>query len=303
MTIPLLKKTYCYYHIVQIHRSIVSRGSVNMSQERQTPQQKEGGGEYSSRPNNDFYSLTGKHRYVHTLGTTLKLLDILRFSALKSNKPISCQSAAAWPWTPVFRSVRGPISSQKPPFASMESAVTTVRNCKTIMSTPEFTHARMHTHSHTYTQSLWWRWWMLPTPCCVRSDVPGVGTARGASRSAVWASLPAPDNFTIPALAGGDNHIKLPWQEALNSASVPLRVWHPAASPEHAADVTMRRFVFSFFHSVASHFFFFFLFFFLFAAASKTYLGTIWVSMSLGRKSEMAESSVTAIALWEVWLY
>lgn len=63
------------------------------------------------------------------------------------------------------------------------------------------------------------------------------GDSERASRSAVWASLPAPDNFTIPVLAGGDNHIKLPWQEALNSAPVPLRVWHPAVSPEHAADV------------------------------------------------------------------
>lgn len=33
------------------------------------------------------------------------------------------------------------------------------------------------------------------------------------------------------------------------------------------------------------------------------YLGTIWDSMSLGRKSELAESSVTAIALCEVLLY
>lgn len=66
-----------------------------MSRERRTPQWREGGGEYSlGGPNNDFYSLTGKHKYVHTLGTALKLLHTLRHNALKSNKPISEQSAA-----------------------------------------------------------------------------------------------------------------------------------------------------------------------------------------------------------------
>lgn len=129
----------------------------------------------------------------------------------------------------------------------------------------------------------------LPPPCCVRSDVPGVGTAERASRSAVWVSLPASDNFTIPALAGGDNHIKLPWQEALNSAPVPLRVWHPAVSPEHAADVTMRRFVFSFFHSVASFFFFLF-----FCRRLRNVFGNNLGICVTGAKSELAESSVTA---------
>lgn len=217
ITIPLLKKTYCYYHIVQIHRSIVSTGSVDISRERR----KEGGGEYSSRPNNDFYSLTGKHKYLYTLGTTLKLLHTLRCSALESNKPISDQSAAPWPWMQVFMVSEGATHSiSNSPIASIESAVTTVRNCRTIISAqPEFTHARMYIHTH----SLWWRWWMLPTPCCVRSDVPGTGTARGASRSAFWASLPAPDNFTIPALAGGDNHIKLPLTRGIEFSFGPLK--------------------------------------------------------------------------------
>lgn len=128
------------------------------------------------------------------------------------------------------------------------------------------------------------------------------GDSERASRSAVWASLLAPDNFTIPALAGGDNHIKLPWQEALNSAPVPLRVWHPAVSPEHAADVTMRRFVFWFFHSMSS-LLFFFLFSFLPPPPSKYICERFGIPCHWGRKSELAESSVTAIALWKVSLF
>lgn len=85
------------------------------------------------------------------------------------------------------------------------------------------------------------------TPCCVWSGAPGAGTVRRASRSADWASSPRPDNFTIPALAGGVNHIRVCWQETLNSAPVPVRVWYPAVSPEHAADGTMQRFVFPLF--------------------------------------------------------
>ena len=118
-------------------------------------------------------------------------------------------------------------------------------------------HTCAHAHTHTLVKMVDVSHPLLRPERCSWS-----GDSERASRSAVWASLPAPDNFTIPALAGGDNHIKLSWQEALNSAPVPLRVWHPAVSPEHAADVTMRRFVFSFFHSVASLFFFFFFFFF-----------------------------------------
>lgn len=116
-------------------------------------------------------------------------------------------------------------------------------------------------HAHMYTHKSLAKMVDASHPLLRPERCSWSGDSERASRSAVWASLPAPDNFTIPALAGGDNHIKLPWQEALNSAPVPLRVWHPAVSPEHAADVTMRRFVFSFFQSVASLFFFFFLFF------------------------------------------
>lgn len=67
-----------------------------MSRERQTPGRREGGGVgvFLRRTNNDFYSLTGKHKYVHSLGTALKLFHTLRCNALKSNKPISEQSAA-----------------------------------------------------------------------------------------------------------------------------------------------------------------------------------------------------------------
>lgn len=66
-----------------------------MSRKQRTPQWREGGGEYSlGGQNNDFYSLTGKHKYVHTLGTALKLLHTLRRNALKSDKPESKQSAA-----------------------------------------------------------------------------------------------------------------------------------------------------------------------------------------------------------------
>lgn len=124
------------------------------------------------------------------------------------------------------------------------------------------------------------------------------GTARRASRSAVWASLPAPDNFTIAALAGGDNHIKLPWQEALNSASVPLRVWHPAVSREHAADVTMRRFVFSFFHFVPL---LYFLLFFL-CCCRRNAFSSIWDSMWLGQQ-HLAFSSIECYRIGEVLLY
>ena len=128
--------------------------------------------------------------------------------------------------------------------------------CRAIMSTQlEFTHAHMHTQPCVHTGSVV-KMVDASSPLLRPERCSWSGDSEGASRGAVWASLPAPDNFTIPALAGGDNHIKLPWQEALNSASLPLRVWHPAVSPEHAADVTMRRFVFSFFYSVASLFFF-----------------------------------------------
>lgn len=121
-------------------------------------------------------------------------------------------------------------------------------------------HMRTCTQPHVAnTQTLWWRWWMLPHPLLRPERCSRSGDSERASRSAVWASSPAPDNFTIPALAGGDNHIRLPWQEALNSAPVPLRVWHPAVSPEHAADVTMRRFVFSFFSPRGIALLFFFL--------------------------------------------
>lgn len=107
-----------------------------------------------------------------------------------------------------------------------------------------------------------------------------MGMVRGHPAAPFERPHPAPDNFTIPALAGGDNHIRLPWQEALNSAPVPLRVWHPADSPEHAADVTMRRFVFSFFFTPhrSSFFFFFNPLLSFFIAASEMYLGPISMS-------------------------
>lgn len=225
------------------------------------------------------------HRQTHTRDY-LKLLHTLRCSAWKSG-----QSAASLPWTQVFAAVKRPVSSpQSILFCRMRSTSSEEPHNTNTTSIHTYVHA--HTHSLTYAQALWWRLRMLPTPCCVRNDVPGVGTGRGASSSAIWASLPAPDNFTIPALAGGDNHIKLPWQEALNSAPVPLRVWHPADSAERATDVTMSRFVFSFFHSLAS-----LLCFVLLFLSPKC----IWVS--LGQKSELAESSVTTFALSEMLLY
>lgn len=185
-------------------------------------------------------------------------------------------------------------SSLNTPICLYRNSRTTVRNYRAIMSTQlEFTHAHMHTQPRVHTGSLV-KMVDASHPLLRPERCSWSGDSEGASRGAVWASLPAPDNFTIPALAGGDNHIKLPWQEALNSASLPLRVWHPAVSPEDAADVTMRRFVFSFFYSVAS------LFFFpppFFSRRSPWNVFRNDLGCHVMRKSELAELSVTAIAL------
>lgn len=86
-----------------------------MSRERWTPQWRERGGGYSlGGQNNDFYSLTGKHKYVHTLGTALKLLHTLRRNAFKNNKSISEQSAAPCPEHKFLGAVKGAILSRNP---------------------------------------------------------------------------------------------------------------------------------------------------------------------------------------------
>lgn len=144
---------------------------------------------------------------------------------------------------------RGLSSLQAPVwFYNISSKRNSVRNSQKCQHTTRIHTCALRTQPIVAnTRTPWWRWWMLPHPLMRPERCSRSGDTERASRSAVWASSPAPDNFTIPALAGGDNHIRLSWQEALNSAPVPLRVWHPAVPPEHAADVTMRRFVFSFF--------------------------------------------------------
>lgn len=140
-----------------------------------------------------------------------------------------------------FLAVKGPVLSLQSIWCYKASCT----NCRTITQS-ELTH----THRLFGEDG-----GCFPPPVASGAMFPEWGQWEGASCSAGWASLPAPDNFTIPALAGGDNHIKLPWKEALNSAPVSLRVWHPAVSPEHAADVTMTRFVFPIFYSMPSLFF------------------------------------------------
>lgn len=49
---------------------------------------KRGGGKLSlGGLNNDFYSLSGKHKYVHTLGNILKLVCVLRHIYIKEKSP------------------------------------------------------------------------------------------------------------------------------------------------------------------------------------------------------------------------
>lgn len=205
---------------------------------------------------------------------------VKRQTAISNNKSAHVQSVASWPWT--FKVSEGAHNVWIAHLIQKHQHYTLKNDHKTIAE------LRMHTHNRRHRRTPWQRWWKLLTPCCVWSGVPGVGTARRASRSAASASLPAPDNFTIPALAGGDNHIRLPWQDALNSAPVPLRVWHPAVCRRACCWRYNEVCVFIF--QVNDTFFFcsFYVFSFLVATASEMYLGSIRDPTLLWRKSELA---------------
>ena len=95
-------------------------------------------------------------------------------------------------------------------------------------------HRNIHTHTHTHkwTVGLPFDSLVCHPSCCVRGSkvfcVP-FALCRGYTHSAsIRRHAPTPDNFTLAAIAGGDNHIKPPCWGAFNAASVPLRTWHPA---------------------------------------------------------------------------
>lgn len=78
----------------------------------------------------------------------------------------------------------------------------------------KFTHAHLyaaHCSQHAGTQ--WRRWWKAPHPLVRPKRCSWSGdTERGVPQRRFLSVLnpqPAPDNFTIAALAGGDNHISL----------------------------------------------------------------------------------------------
>lgn len=118
--------------------------------------ERRGRGNFLRCNSNDFYSRMGKDKYVHTLGTSLKLLLTLRLNALKSNKPISEQSTAPWPWP----QVSGPILSQNPSLLPQHSEWETAENCPNNINSNVYTC----TQTHVRNTQAWWRWCMLPHP-------------------------------------------------------------------------------------------------------------------------------------------
>ncbi len=139
------------------------------------------------------------------------------------------------------------------------------------------TCAHPHTQPHVHTDSLV-KMVGASRPLLRPERCSWSGDSKGASRSAVWASLPAPDNFTIPALAGGDNHIKLPLTRGIEFSSGPLKSL-AFSSFSWTCCWRYNEKVCIFIFSLHGLLFFFPLFF---AADSEMYLGTIWDSMSLG---------------------
>lgn len=106
-------------------------------------------------------------------------------------------------------------------------------------------------HPPTHTQRAFGKddgW--FPPPVAPLASFLEWGQKEGHPAGRLWVSLPAPDNFTTPTLAGGDNHIRLPWQDALNSPPVPLNRLTSSRLCNNPADATLRRFVFNvFFYS------------------------------------------------------